>query len=315
MGDEINNATELRRKAEEKLAAQSCPAETFTGELDAKRLLHELQVHQVELEFQNIALLESNNALILQSEAHKKLIEELKIDKETANHSKRIFLQNISHELRTPLNGVLGMAQLLEFTELTDEQKTYVETLNLSGNNLLSLIQDVLELSRIEDKKIVHVFDKFSLRNCISEVVLTQKIAISKKGLSLDVDVAELIPHVLIGDHLLLKQILLHLLGNAVKFTATGSIKISAQILKQNGDSLLIQITISDTGIGIIAEDIDKIFKPFTQADDSPTRNYGGIGIGLSICSNLAALLNGSISVESIPDEGSCFKLTIPFSI
>ncbi|MEI6306342.1 MAG: ATP-binding protein, partial [Deltaproteobacteria bacterium] len=166
----------------------------------------------------------------------------------------------------------------------------------------------------IQCENIIFAPAKFSLPKCISEAVLAHKTAINSKGLYLNVDVAEEIPKVLMGDQLLIKKILLHLLGNALKFTATGGITISAKILEQHNTSRLIQISILDSGIGINYEDIDEIFNPFHQADNSSTRNFGGVGIGLSICRSLAELMGGSITVKSIRDKGSCFRLTLPFS-
>ena len=276
---------------------RSWPVEAFTGELDAKRLLHELQVHQIELEMQNEAL----RTALVRAEA--------------ANQSKNSFLRNMSHELRTPLNGILGMAQLLEFTELTEEQNEYISTLGISGHRLLSLIEEILDVSKIQGEKILFVSAKFSLTDCISNVISAHNTSISNKGLTLNVDVAKEIPKVLMGDELLIKQVLNHLLGNALKFTATGVITVSVKILEQDAASLLIQIVISDTGIGIHGKDFGQIFKQFTQVEDSSTRNYGGVGIGLYICRSLAELMGGSLSVESTPDVGSSFRFNLPFKL
>jgi len=235
---------------------------------------------------------------------------------EIANRSKSEFLANMSHEIRTPMNGMIGMAQLLRFTSLSSEQQEYLDNLELSFNNLLSLINDILDLSRIESGKLLLEVADFSLEQVIQEVVTSQSASISQKGLHLTTTIQQQLPELLRGDSLRLKQILLNLLGNAIKFTKTGSIDISVTASPiQDKKSVKLRLAVRDTGIGMKPETLSRVFNHFEQADSSTTRRFGGSGLGLPICRKLADLMGGSIRAESEYGTGSTFIVELPFLV
>ncbi|MDK9717687.1 MAG: ATP-binding protein [Trichlorobacter sp.] len=234
---------------------------------------------------------------------------------EAANRAKSEFLANMSHEIRTPMNGVIGMTQLLRFTQPTKEQEEYLDNLELSCKNLLELINDILDLSKIESGRLELESAAFSLRRCIHEVLANQASRIEQKGLQLVVDLDEQVPELVLGDSLRFKQILLNLLGNAIKFTETGSIAVTGMVISRMDQGCVFRLQVSDTGIGMTAEALERIFNSFEQADSSTTRIYGGSGLGLSICRRLAELMGGRIWAESISGKGSTFFVELPFVI
>jgi len=234
---------------------------------------------------------------------------------EAANRAKSEFLANMSHEIRTPMNGVVGMAQLLRYTQPTREQEEYLDNLELSCKNLLELINDILDLSKIESGKLELESAVFSLRSCIQEVISNQTSRIELKGLQLLASLEEQVPGQVVGDSLRFKQILLNLLGNAIKFTEAGSITVSGMLSSRQETGCTFRLVVSDTGIGMTGETLQRIFNSFEQADSSTTRIYGGSGLGLSICRRLTELMGGRIWAESALGKGSVFFVELPFAI
>ncbi len=234
---------------------------------------------------------------------------------EAANRAKSEFLANISHEIRTPMNGVIGNAQLLRFTDLSEEQERCLHNIETEARNLVSLINDVLDISKIEAGRIELEQTSFSLRDCFNQVLKPQETRIRAKGLTLTTVIENSIPDRLLGDQLRLRQILHNLVGNAIKFTETGEIQVRVEMLDTSTDSARFIFSVSDTGIGIKPEALEHIFAPFSQADTSTTRRFGGTGLGLSICNRLVRLMDGDISVKSREGHGSTFQVTLPLRL
>ena len=236
---------------------------------------------------------------------------------EEANRAKSDFLANMSHELRTPMNAVLGIANILVANQTTQaKHRELITTLQLSAQSLMNLINDLLDIAKFEsnDVKLEHI--PFNLAEMIEEVISIISVKAEEKHIELNVNYAPVLNTEFIGDPLRIRQILMNLVSNSVKFTNKGSVTIDVQSIcktdcKQNCKNIELIIKISDTGIGIAADKIEMIFSKFSQADTYITRKYGGTGLGLSICKTLISLMNGNISVTSTLNKGSCFTITI----
>lgn len=234
-----------------------------------------------------------------------------KEDAEAANIAKSRFLANMSHEIRTPLNGIMGTIQLMQMTELTEEQKDYITITQTSSEALLVVINDILDYSKIEAGMMKLERIKFSLVRLIEDAISLFKLSAEEKGLVIETFTEDLTKYDFIGDPFRLRQILSNLIGNAVKFTNKGSIKIYINLKeKHDNNKVKLEFIIKDTGIGISQDKIDILFSSFSQVDSSITRRYGGTGLGLAISKELVEMLSGEIWVESKESQGSTFHFT-----
>jgi signal transduction histidine kinase/CheY-like chemotaxis protein len=239
---------------------------------------------------------------------------------EQASLAKSQFMANMSHELRTPMNGIIGFTDLLLTTELQPCQIKYLDNISNSANNLLSIINDILDLSKIEAGKLDLDINPFNLIELIDETIEILSTKSGEKGIAVISNIDQHLPEKIMGDSLRLKQVLVNLLGNAIKFTHVGEIVITVQqtgsiYFKEDKEYIDITISVKDTGIGIATEKLHTIFDSFTQADSSTTRKYGGTGLGLSISKNLVEKMGGHLHVMSYPGEGSTFSISLSMEI
>jgi PAS domain S-box-containing protein len=228
---------------------------------------------------------------------------------EAANVAKSRFLANMSHELRTPMNGVLGMIQLTQTGPLEDRQRNYLDLATTSGWALVRILSDILDLTKIEERKVTIYHESFPLRKCVADTVDMMSPEAVRKGLRLIISIADTVPEIMVGDQVRLKQVLTNLVGNAVKFTEQGTVTV-----RVTSDQRGLIFSVVDTGIGIPSDKLGLLFQPFSQVDDSNTRQYGGTGLGLAISREIVELMGGTITLDSTAGQGSTFSFTLPQS-
>ncbi len=294
-GDSLQHTPEANQKL------LSILLSNVAGALESAQLYHALSAYSEGLE----RLVEERTRELVQSNERA----------QAANRAKSEFLANMSHELRTPMNGVMGMASLLLDTELSDEQRDFAETINQSANSLLTLLNDILDLSKIEAGRLTLDPVAMNLREAVEEVATLLGVRASQKGLTFSARVAPSLPEQVLGDPGRFRQVLTNLVGNAIKFTEAGQVRVDLAPERREGRLLTVRLRIEDTGIGIPASKLEHIFDKFTQADASTTRRYGGTGLGLAICRELVELMGGRIGVESSLGKGSTFWCSLPFEV
>ncbi len=308
-----------------RIVAQVRGGQTFGAELEINtangRRWHAVDARPMRDPVSGEVVLQLNARDIGDFKATQAQLEAAREAAEAASQAKSSFLANMSHEIRTPMNGVLGLTELVLQTELNERQRKFIELAHSSAKGLMVIINDLLDIAKIEAGRVIIDQAPFSLHDCLREALHPLLLQAHEKGLQLHARVQPGVPQHLLGDALRLRQILVNLVGNALKFTEKGEVRVDIERIDATQDApaahagpLRLRIAVHDTGIGMTRDQIAQIFSPFTQADGSITRRYGGTGLGLTIVKRLVELMGGEVQVESQPGAGSCFSFEIRVS-
>ena len=310
-----------------RIVAQVRRGQTFSAELELQTLQglrwHAVDVRPVLDPVSGDKAMQFNARDIGDLKAVQKALELARTTADNANQAKSTFLANMSHEIRTPMNGVLGLTELALQMELGEKQRKFIALANQSAKGLMVIINDLLDVAKIEAGQMMLSLDAFSLSQCITEALSPLQLAASDKNLKLTWQVADGVPDRLVGDAVRLRQVLINLVGNALKFTHSGEVRVEVAPALAESTTLpsadpfetpapTLRFSVHDTGIGLSPGEIARIFEPFAQADASITRRYGGTGLGLTIVARLVKLMGAEMQVTSTPGEGSCFAFAVP---
>ena len=306
-----------------RIVAQARSGQTFSAELMLQTLhgqrWHAVDVRPVLDPVSGQKALQFNARDIGDLKAVQKALETARVVADNANMAKSAFLANMSHEIRTPMNGVLGLTELVLQTELNDKQRQFIALAHQSAQGLMVIINDLLDVAKIEAGQMLLEQHPFSLKQAIAEALSPLALTASNKSLRLDWSVAGNVPDALIGDAARLRQVLINLVGNALKFTEAGEVRVEVSEAPGSGaaaepGAIDLNVAVHDTGIGMTPDQLARVFEPFTQADSSITRRYGGTGLGLTIVARLVKLMGGEVRATSTPGVGSCFSFTLRVS-